>query len=357
MVKISFLGDISLNDEYNALYENGLNPFQDVSDTLKQSDFVVGNLECLARGNKGENIFKKPRLKTNLETLNFLKNLNLGLVTLAHNHIYDNLFDGYQKTTRFLQRNGISYIGAGISENDARKPFFKEIEGQKFCFLNYVTLDTNPIIPEDSELFLNIFEETKVIEEIRKFRKENRVILLLHWGGKFEEALFSDFEQMKIARRLIDEGANLIIGHHSHTYQNFEKYNGKYIFYSLGNFCFADIQSDDKIKEVKMKKYLESVIVQISFSESDYDIHLRPIKNTNLFIHFDNKLNKKFKRRHYYLKIISQNKLFWYLYKLYYQFIEPILVQITRKDKDRSLIVRMKELNYRKIKQLFSSNK
>ena len=55
MVKVSFLGDISLNNCYNKFYENDINPFRGIEQLLKQSDFNIGNLECLAKGDKGEN--------------------------------------------------------------------------------------------------------------------------------------------------------------------------------------------------------------------------------------------------------------------------------------------------------------
>ncbi len=111
MVNISFLGDISFNNKYNELYIKKRKPFSKISKILKESDFVVGNLECLASGNEGENLFKKPRLKTSVETLNYLKEIGVDLVTLAHNHIYDNLLDGFFKTINFLQENKISWIG------------------------------------------------------------------------------------------------------------------------------------------------------------------------------------------------------------------------------------------------------
>ena len=67
---ISFIGDISLNNKYNNLYNLGKEPFNDINNVLFSSDIVVGNLECISRGVNGENLYKKPRLKTNIETFN-----------------------------------------------------------------------------------------------------------------------------------------------------------------------------------------------------------------------------------------------------------------------------------------------
>ena len=78
-ISLFFLGDISLNDDYNVLYERGEKPFKQIGSFLAKSDFVVGNLECLAESKQGENILNKPRLKTKPKALNYVKDINLCL--------------------------------------------------------------------------------------------------------------------------------------------------------------------------------------------------------------------------------------------------------------------------------------
>jgi len=324
MVNISFLGDISFNDEYNELYIKGTKPFSKVSKVLKESDFVVGNLECLASGNKGENLSKKPRLKTSVETLNYLKEIGVDLVMLAHNHIYDNLLDGFLKTTNFLQENEIFRIGVGLSKDEAERPFVKEINKIKFCFLDYVTEDTHPSLPKDAEIFLNWFNENKIINDIRKYRKDvDFMILLLHWGGKVEGGYYPEIEQPEIAKKFIDSGADLIIGHHSHTLQPYEIYKRKYIFYSLENFCFADIYSDGKIKKIDQKG-TESIILNINFDKNLYSPQIIPIRNVNLFIEPDEKVLKRYKKRLFYFKFIKRIRIIWRLYYLKFKYIDPV---------------------------------
>ena len=87
MKSISFLGDISLNNGYNNLYSERKKPFKKVYNILNDSELVIGNLECLAKSEQGENLLKKPRLHTNLETLNYLKQINLNLALLANNQV------------------------------------------------------------------------------------------------------------------------------------------------------------------------------------------------------------------------------------------------------------------------------
>lgn len=353
MATISFLGDISFNNEYNHLYDKGARPFEQVETWLSESDLVVGNLECLARGENGENKLKRPRLKTEVSTLNYLNNLNIGLVSLAHNHIYDNLYDGYKETTQFLKNNKIKFMGASHSTAEAKQPLFAEFDGLKFCFLNYVSEDTNPSLPPDAKIYLNIFNPQNVIEEIHRYKEKFFVILLLHWGGNVEGEILPHIVQKKNARRFIDAGADLIIGHHSHTLQPYEKYKDKYIFYSLGNFCFADVFSDGAVKRWDNKKYIESAIIKLHTREQNYTIEIIPIRNRNLFIQRDDTLLRKFQRRNLLFKITSSFRCLWSLYYFYQKKINPIIVQLKRKDPNKSLFKRIVTINGEKIKQLF----
>jgi len=172
MALISFIGDIVLVDRYNDLKNNGENPFKDVEPILSKSDYVVGNLECLAESRAGENLLKKPRLKTKLKTLAYLKNIHLRLGALANNHSYDNLLDGVMITKNYLDNLGIETFGAGETAEIASKFVIKKINDIRFCFLNYVTEDTNPNLPESCDYYLNWFDEEKSIAEIKANQRQ-----------------------------------------------------------------------------------------------------------------------------------------------------------------------------------------
>ena len=79
-------GDISLNNKYIQRYSTGEKPFERIFKELKNSDLVIANLECISKDYKGENSLKIPRFTTNTEILNYLNDINTGLVSLAHNH-------------------------------------------------------------------------------------------------------------------------------------------------------------------------------------------------------------------------------------------------------------------------------
>ncbi len=106
-------------------------------------------------GEKGENLLKNPRLKTTARTFDWLKELNVTHVSLANNHVFDNLDDGFKNTTKKLDELGIYYWGAKIG-SPAQK--YIELKEGEFVLgiLTYADPDTNPCRPPDSKINLSI---------------------------------------------------------------------------------------------------------------------------------------------------------------------------------------------------------
>lgn len=353
MVTISFIGDISLNDEYVSLHQNGVQPFHDLSQDLNESDLVVGNLECLTSGSKGENIKKKPRLKTDPDTLDYLKQINLGLACLANNHVYDNLEDGFRQTTDFLTRNSIPYIGATLDNSKKDSAHEISINGIRFAFLNYVAQDTNPGLPPDAGIHLSILDQQRVIEDIGRLSDIDYKILVLHWGGNYENSYFPGPDQIMMAREFIDAGADLLIGHHSHTLQPSYRYNKKSVYFSLGNFCFSDIKSDDRIKEIKYRRWKESSVLKIHFTKETYHSSMVYFRLDNLHTIKDPFLSRGHRRRGIYFKFILFSRVFWFIYYFGYKYIRPVIWELNRKEPDRSMLKRLFGLNLKKIRGMF----
>lgn len=317
MVKISFLGDISLNNIYEHYATNNENPFLEVKPILENSDIVIGNLECMMRGDEGENEKKIPRLSTSEKALNLLSELNLKIVTISHNHVYDNLLSGFNKTCDKLDKLNIEYTGAKSAIKGNKDIIYKYIGNQTFSFIAYLTLDTNPKLPSDCELDLNIFNLDTLIKDIEIAKsKSNFITILLHWGGRSENGFYPDWYQPILGKKLIDYGANLVIGGHSHTFQPFEKYKNGYIFYSLGNFCFDNVITNNKVFPIGKYRKRESCIVEINVDNSNIvSTNMIPIYNKNGYIHIaKSKALRKIKCRNFNFKVIFSNKLFWKIY-------------------------------------------
>lgn len=331
-MKISFLGDISLNDDYVMLNKKGINPFKSLESTLDKSDYVVGNLECMAKGDQGENELKKPRLTTTVETLNYLNSIRLKVACLAHNHVYDHLEDGFIKTINFLKSHKIQYLGAGLSQKEAVNPLILILNNISVGFLNYVTIDTNPNLPDNAGIVLNIFDYEKCKKNIYELKHHvNHVVLLLHWGGLVEGGNYPDWDQPRIAHALINAGADLIIGHHSHTIQPYEIFKDKYIFYSLGNFCFSDICFGGEINRIN-RSGKQAIIINVSFEKSNYTVD---------YISYENRLNKfirvpeydvKYRKGRVLKKSRIRNKLIWNIYYFQLKNVKPFISFIKRDD-------------------------
>ena len=351
-IKLIFLGDISLNGRYIKMYQENQNPFTKLNKNLGEADYVIGNLESFVRGDKGENHLKKPRLTTTIEALNYLKHINLDVACLANNHVYDHLESGFHKTVEFLQQNDIQYLGAADSKEEASIPVIIEKGNIKIGILNYVTHDTNPKIPDEAGITPNFFLIKKVIKDIETLKEEvDHVVLSLHWGGKVEGGLFPDYKQPLIARKLIDKGADLIVGHHSHTVQPYEKYKGKYIFYSLGNFCFSDYWFNKKYYPLPNRRKL-AAILDMKFDKNQYSTNLSfYINNIDHFERLEN--YSLFVQNWLFLNLLKLKPL-WFLYFAYLKIIVPFYLFIVRDDLSfRQKIVRLFVALNKRIKRTY----
>lgn len=327
---IKFLGDISLNGKYIDMYKESKNPFSVFEKNVSEADYTIGNLESFVSGDNGENHLKKPRLTTTPETLNYLKNINLDIACLANNHVYDHLESGFYKTVQLLEQYEIQYLGASCDEKKASIPVIIQKGDVTVGVLNYVTHDTNPKIPIEASITPNFFLTKKVIKDIETLKeKVDHVVLSLHWGGKVEGGLFPDYNQPLTARKLVDAGADLIVGHHSHTFQPYEIYKGKYIFYSLGNFCFSDYWFEDKYYNLPKRRRVAG-IVNVNFDKNNYHVDLKFYKNK--IEYFTELKNYPIGLLNVIKTFILSNKVCWYFYYFNLKTLLPLILFLKRKD-------------------------
>jgi len=199
------------NNDYSYLFKN-------VAPIFKSDDITIVNLEttftnATAKADK-QFTFKAPP--------EFAQSLNLGYiegVNISNNHTHDFLDKGFKDTISTLQEYKVNYFGEG-------NKWVTEVKGVKFAFLGYQGWAASK----------TLFDTMK--KDIQEFKNQNCVVVInFHWG--IESQYSPNGDQKQIAHFAIDNGADLIIGHHPHVIQGIEKYKGKYICYSLGNFCFG----------------------------------------------------------------------------------------------------------------------
>ncbi len=258
----SFLavGDIMLSRNVAGTIKKAndpLLPFSRMADELKAVDFSVGNLESPMSGSEYFN--PSGTMVFNMPTANIkgLVDYNFKLVTLANNHALDQGLKGLEFTKKFLAGNNIKAVGAGKNLNEAWQPAVVEQNGIKICFLgvSYASVNDNGKTTNDYVARIEDIENLKSkIENLKSLCDFTAV--LMHAGTEYTTK--PNQVQENFAHAAIDDGADMVIGSHPHWVQSVEKYNGKYIFYSLGNFIFDQEWSKETKEGLVLKITLKS---------------------------------------------------------------------------------------------------
>lgn len=226
---ISFTGDNTLGNDINFGYEGRLPQYYDengphyfyenVKHIFDADDYTVVDMEGVltTSDDRSGNFFA---FKADPEYVEILKYGGVEAATLANNHSHDYYDDGYNDTWKTLESNGIVPFGY----DDIA---YVDIKGVKVALIGIYELDE----------YLGIMDN--MLENIKKAKDNGAVLTIVfqHWGE--EKMYVPDTDQVTLGHAAIDAGADLVIGCHPHRVQGIEKYNGRYIAYSMGNFCFG----------------------------------------------------------------------------------------------------------------------
>lgn len=228
-VTISTLGDCTLGTDENFNTDTNFNAFEavnghsyffaNVKSILEEDDATFANLEGTFTDSTAREA-KEYAFKGDTSYTEILKEGSVDVVTLANNHSSDYGAESLTDTQNALREAGIDYC-----MNDTI--VVKEVNGIKTGFIGIYVLNDG----------MAREEEVRSTIAAAKAQGAQLVIVAFHWGA--EKATQPDETQQALAHIAIDCGADLVVGHHPHVLQGVEKYKGKYIAYSLGNFCFG----------------------------------------------------------------------------------------------------------------------
>lgn len=238
----SFVGDMmfgrfvkEVTDKHGTEYL-----FDHVKPYFDKSDYVVGNFENTII-NQEASTYDKPEksiyLNTDISSLETLKKMNFSLVNLANNHTMDYGEEALTETLAALEKVGLRSVGAGKDLEDATKIDYQEKNG-----LTIATLGFSDVLPAGTSALghrggVAAATPDNMVPAIKE-AKENAdlVTVQIHWGQEYDNEPHP--RQEKLARAMVDAGADIILGHHAHVLQHVEKYKDAVIFYGLGNFIF-----------------------------------------------------------------------------------------------------------------------
>lgn len=236
-IRLAFVGDMMFDRyirEVGSEFGYGY-ILENVEKYLNKLDLVVGNLEGAVtafpsesigtvNGDAGHYLFTfSPNI------LPVLENAGFQAVNIGNNHINNFGSIGVEETRTFLKSAGIHFFG---------DPYKAEFRSAALLVdtINVGLVSYNQFINPDS---------IQTISEIKSFTDSNAdlIVVYTHWGDEYE--LHPNQNQINLAHSFIDAGADIVIGSHPHVIQDKELYNGKYIYYSLGNFVFDQYFNDD----------------------------------------------------------------------------------------------------------------
>lgn len=225
-IKLLAVGDVMLARSVGTRmlkYQDWNWPYIEVASEFKTADIVFGNLES-PFGVNCQPTDEGMRFCADRRSLQGLKYAGFDVLSLANNHMYDQGRVALLDTQSLLDQNGI----AGAM---AYEIALVEVKNSKLAF---IALD-DTMAPIDWSQTLPAIQQAQSIAD--------QVIVSLHWGVEYTDQ--PSFRQIEIGRMLIDAGADLIIGHHPHWTQPPERYQNKWIIYSLGNFVFDQMWSEE----------------------------------------------------------------------------------------------------------------
>jgi poly-gamma-glutamate synthesis protein (capsule biosynthesis protein) len=243
-MNILVLGDLmpTSNNEY--LFCNGdieVLLGKELLDIFNEADFRIANIEG-AFTNTSRAIEKSgPNIKASLESIKGVKLMGIDCASLANNHILDYGEQGLDDTFDILNKNSIDFVGAGKNIEQAKKPYFFELNNKKIGI--YSCAEYEFTIATENTGGANYFDSLNVADEIRKLKEECDVVIVLYHGGKEYYRYPVPYVQ-KRCRKMADAGADFILCQHSHCIGTYENYNDCNILYGQGNFVFCREDND-----------------------------------------------------------------------------------------------------------------
>ncbi|MFC1938357.1 CapA family protein [Chloroflexota bacterium] len=299
LYKILFVGDTSFAESYGEkqiqlLTENGYDyPIAKLKPILNQSDLVFCNLETPITNIKSSpyNNLKSYVHWTHIEkSPEALKRNNITVFSLANNHSLDYGTPGLKQTLEVMEKYDLKWFGAGMNEDEASKPFIKtfHIGGHKLKVVVICVFERSKKYESVYDYYAKgakggcyMLSQRTLRDQIYGLKKKDPdsfIIVFTHWGSNYK---WKNFHQTSNAHRIINYGANLVIGHGAHGIQEIEKHKGNWILYSIGNFVFL---SEGRFENLRYPPY--SCAAQLIFADNNSKIEkwmrLYPIISDNL---------------------------------------------------------------------------
>jgi len=325
-IKILITGDLCPHNRVEKLVMEGNYEaiFNDFVDVFAGNDLNVTDLECPLTELKVGRKKTGPHQKAHPKCIEILKQANIGLATMSNNHMLDFGATGANQTIECCKSAGIATVGIGKGKTETRLPFILNVNNKKIAFLNFA--DNEFLTAPDGSVQANPIDPIHNHYDIQNAKVHNDfVIVIVHGGNEFYH--LPSPRTKELYRYYTDIGADAVISHHTHTFSGYEVYQGKPIFYGLGNFIYdwpGKVNAD----------WNRGYVVKLSVTDK-IDFEIIPLKQCNLLpgvFHLNEQEEKAFREELKFLStIIADDDKLEYefrnycntVYPMYNAFIEP----------------------------------
>ena len=261
---ITFTGDLFLGN-------SGITIHPQILSIINESELVASNFESvLANDRLKRRADKYSNLQyTNKSIENYHSLIRTNkLYSLANNHIHDLGVVGLADTTNNLSNiHGVSCFGV-VSLSEVRKPHIVSLDKKRIAFLAVSTEEpeVNSILAQENAIGVLDYNDPSICGIIKSTKEVvDYVVVLPHWGLEYINYPAPMIRDK--AKKWIECGADIVIGHHPHVIQGSEEYMGKMIYYSLGNYIFPEFYNKVGVLKKWQKENCHSMLLKVSFSD------------------------------------------------------------------------------------------
>lgn len=256
--------------------------FEELKPLFEKADYAIANLEAPTAGEKyGYRGF--PRFNAPLNLAETLKKVGVDLLVNANNHAMDNGIEGLMDNLDNMDKIGVDHIGTYRSQEEADKPFIKEINGIKVGIVAS-TYGTNHIDPPNKYNVIRTPKSAEMKAIVQKLRDNGAEVVLwhIHWGKEY--TYYPSTVQMDLYKKLTAAGVEVVIGSHPHCLQPIEMrkviVNGKEkdqgVIWSTGNLYQGQARTMEHVNT--------GAVFYVNLERKNQEIHVKGIDATPIYL-------------------------------------------------------------------------
>lgn len=266
-LQLSLFGDLDIG----GYVESGIGSydiFSNVSSLWKESDLVMGNLDCaLIRPDKK---YKRVDLAryANQSAAASLSKAGITTLMLANNHTTNCGLNGLKSTADAIQKAGMDFVGYQTKQKEGSAFVTYQIKGKKISVFSVMDPSLpNSVVSEYDKKGVTALNDASIVYQINQQTLESDlVIVYLNTGN--EDSIKPSDEQQQLAHEMIDSGADLVVCTHPYNVLPVEKYRNGMIFYSLGNLV-----TDSGVSYRK-----NSILANVTVLENKMEVECIPVR-------------------------------------------------------------------------------